>query len=219
MATERSAGRGTRKTVRRGPASGGARERILTAAHRLFASRGYSEVGMSDIAHAAGISRPTVYRYFADKEEILWTIIVSAGNELLELIADVASWSASPIDQLAELIRRHAAIMVRHRVPFRLALRSALELSPARQRQLVSDQHRYSRLVANIVEAGVRQGEFRPVHSAVVGQAILGMTNGLIDWFREDGSVSLEDVGDEFVSVIMAGLEIRNGTNGTSDSA
>ncbi len=46
------------------------RERILEAAASLFAERGYYEVGVGDIAAAAGIGRASVYYHFEDKEKI-----------------------------------------------------------------------------------------------------------------------------------------------------
>lgn len=45
-------------------------ERILDAAAALFAERGVNAVGMGEVAAAAGCSRATLYRYFADRHEL-----------------------------------------------------------------------------------------------------------------------------------------------------
>ena len=45
-------------------------EQILDAAARLFAERGVNAVGMGEVAAAAGCSRATLYRYFADRHEL-----------------------------------------------------------------------------------------------------------------------------------------------------
>ncbi len=47
-----------------------AAERILDAAGELFAERGIGGVAMGDVARAAGCSRATLYRYFADRHEL-----------------------------------------------------------------------------------------------------------------------------------------------------
>ena len=47
-----------------------AAERILDAAAGLFVDRGVGAVGMGEIARAAGCSRATLYRYFADRDEL-----------------------------------------------------------------------------------------------------------------------------------------------------
>jgi AcrR family transcriptional regulator len=47
-----------------------AAQRLLDAAGELFAERGVAAVGMADVAHAAGCSRATLYRYFASRAEL-----------------------------------------------------------------------------------------------------------------------------------------------------
>jgi AcrR family transcriptional regulator len=48
-----------------------ARERILAAAERCIARHGIRKTTMDDIASEAGLSRPSVYRYFADRNDLL----------------------------------------------------------------------------------------------------------------------------------------------------
>lgn len=45
-------------------------QRILDAAAGLFARRGVNAVGMAEVAEAAGCSRATLYRYYADRHEL-----------------------------------------------------------------------------------------------------------------------------------------------------
>lgn len=47
------------------------RSAIMSCATRLFGERGYHNVGMEDVAEAAGVTVPTVYAHFADKQELL----------------------------------------------------------------------------------------------------------------------------------------------------
>ncbi|HEX4059314.1 MAG TPA: TetR family transcriptional regulator [Galbitalea sp.] len=57
----------------------GARERLNSAALELYASKGFEETTVAEIAQAAGLTERTFFRYFADKREVLF-----AGSELLE---------------------------------------------------------------------------------------------------------------------------------------
>jgi AcrR family transcriptional regulator len=50
------------------------RERIETAAIRLFVRQGVSDTSVRDIAQAVDISEGALYRHFASKEELVWTI-------------------------------------------------------------------------------------------------------------------------------------------------
>ena len=69
-----------------------AAERILDAAGQLFVERGISQVSMGDVAAAAGCSRATLYRYFADRRELHLAFIHREGRRVGALVAgDIAS--------------------------------------------------------------------------------------------------------------------------------
>src|SRR3954464_7215106 len=57
----------------------GTRERLQAAALDLFVSRGFERTTAAEIAHAAGLTERTFFRYFADKREGLFD-----GQHLLE---------------------------------------------------------------------------------------------------------------------------------------
>lgn len=190
------------------PADGRSAERILAAAERLLERRGYSLMSLAQIAAEAKVSRPTVYRYFRDKEDVVWVITERAGGHLLELMAEVASGSAVPTKQLAELIRRHVRILVEHRILFRLALRTGLTLNRERRALLLSQERRYVRFVANVLESGIKQQEFRPVNPVVAAHAIIGMANSVLDWFREDGPLPIDQVAEDLVGMALRSLAL-----------
>ena len=58
----------------------GARERLNAAALELYATKGFEDTTVAEIAAAAGLTERTFFRYFTDKREVLF-----AGSELLEL--------------------------------------------------------------------------------------------------------------------------------------
>ncbi|WP_345380779.1 TetR/AcrR family transcriptional regulator [Pseudonocardia yuanmonensis] len=62
----------------RGPFAGGpeqARRRLVSAAEECFLAYGVQRTTMDDIAKRAGVSRPTVYRYFADRDALIIEVV------------------------------------------------------------------------------------------------------------------------------------------------
>ena len=55
------------------------REQILDAANELFAERGYDEVSVEDIAHAAGVTRGLVHHYFGGRKEVYIALLERLG--------------------------------------------------------------------------------------------------------------------------------------------
>ena len=85
-------------------------ERLRAAALELFATVGYEETTVAEIADRAGVTSRTFFRYFADKPEVLF-----AGSEHLEheMVAAVAAVpaGASPRTALDAALDRAATIL------------------------------------------------------------------------------------------------------------
>src|SRR3982074_1681456 len=58
------------------------KERILTKADELFMQYGIRSVSMDDIATQLGISKKTIYQYFADKDELVDAVVESDVKEM-----------------------------------------------------------------------------------------------------------------------------------------
>lgn len=61
----------TAETRESGSAQADLADRILDAARQLVLSMGARKLSLSDVATLAGVSRPTIYRYFASKEDLI----------------------------------------------------------------------------------------------------------------------------------------------------
>ncbi|HUC04557.1 MAG TPA: TetR/AcrR family transcriptional regulator [Acidimicrobiales bacterium] len=68
----------------RRPRSAETRAKLLRSALRLFSERGFHGAGTNDIAGAAGLSGPSIYRHFASKEEILVAAVLEGSRRLGE---------------------------------------------------------------------------------------------------------------------------------------
>jgi len=80
------------------------RAALVAAARRLFAERGYAEVGTEEIVRGAGVTRGALYHHFADKRELLAAVYEQIERELTERIATEAlAGRDAPTDPLEAL--------------------------------------------------------------------------------------------------------------------
>lgn len=77
---------------------------ILRQAFSLFARDGYQETSLSHLADACGISRPTLYLYFRDKEEIFTYAVKYYTDEMFSDYRDVASVSGPVLPQIHKIV-------------------------------------------------------------------------------------------------------------------
>ena len=83
------------------------RKLILDAATQAFLSRGYDGTSMDDVAALAAVSKPTVYKHFADKERLFYEIVLNTADPMSELVGLLADASAD-IDDLESHLRAFA---------------------------------------------------------------------------------------------------------------
>jgi AcrR family transcriptional regulator len=81
-----------------------ARERILAAAERCIDRHGIRKTTMDDVACEVGLSRPSVYRYFADRDDLLIELITRHARALLARARKSISRQSSLPDQIVETV-------------------------------------------------------------------------------------------------------------------
>jgi AcrR family transcriptional regulator len=171
------------------------RQTIMRAAEALFSRRRFHEITMDEVAREAGVGKGTIYRYFANKEELYFEVALAAHDALCELVEAEAAREGSFGEKLS---RVSAAVgdffQRRHR---------AWNLMQAEDRRQLMGQgklrdswcQRRARLreaLVGVFETGLASGEIRsdvPV-SFLVG-ALLGL---LREQSREAGTEGVGSV-------------------------
>jgi len=135
------------------------RRRILEAAVRVFARKGFHASRVGDIAEEAGVAHGLLYHYFDSKDELLETIFHDTWTELLAAMQDVEESGAPAREQL----RGVAAILLRswRRDPdlVRVLVREVAR-SPQLQEQLAEVGEAFA-AIQRMIERGQADGDFR----------------------------------------------------------
>jgi AcrR family transcriptional regulator len=157
------------------------REQVVGVARRLVAERGTTDVSMDEIATAAGLSRSTVYVYFANREELLRACVAGLREELVRAVTATRDRDAEPVTRLESLIGELLTRVDDDRAFFRLAL--VIEGTLGRGAEGVGDELALlsldiAELIREIYEDGVASGVFvagDPVRAtSLIGQQIFG---------------------------------------------
>jgi AcrR family transcriptional regulator len=179
------------------------RDAIVTAAARFFAERGYAAVGMRDVAEAVGVRGASLYHHFASKEEILYAICLTVTEEPNAQNLPLLDAPGTCSERLSALVRGHLHHLHRRRTEHVVGLHELAALAP--EHRLVVDGHRrhYQRRVREVIAAGVAAGELSVPDPHLAAFAVCDVLNGLSNWFRPDGELSLDAVADGYVDLIV----------------
>jgi mycofactocin system transcriptional regulator len=168
-------------------------EAIEKVALEMFATRGFDETPMDDIAAAAGVSRRTLFRYFASKNDLVW-------GDYATLLREMEEWFAAEpddrpmFDVIAQGVLRFNRAdsdgAVAHRARMNLILRTpALRANAAlRHGEWLAVVARYA---ARRMDAPI--GDLGP---QVVAHVTIAAANAAyVQWLRAD-STDLADLAD-----------------------
>ncbi|MGI5269827.1 TetR/AcrR family transcriptional regulator [Nonomuraea sp. CA-218870] len=88
------------------------RSRILAAARKLFAERGYANTSLADIAAAVGLTKTAIAYHFHPKDKLAAELIAPAAEDLITLLGtDFAEDRRAFVTALVDLMVRHRAVM------------------------------------------------------------------------------------------------------------
>jgi AcrR family transcriptional regulator len=79
-----------------------ARSRILSAANKVFAERGYHEATMDDIAKRLGVSKGAIYLYFPSKEDLFEAMCKTAPRAFKEILYSSFRHEANPVESATQ---------------------------------------------------------------------------------------------------------------------
>ncbi|REJ32205.1 MAG: hypothetical protein DIU84_10500 [Bacillota bacterium] len=152
------------------------RSDILRAAAELFRARGYDAVSIRAVCEAAGITPPTLYHYFGNKEGLFKAVVADNLERFLARLTQAVESACTPV----EALRAYVAAFLAHestaggQPDLMYRDRSAVAIGHDPDVQALAA--RVDRLRLGILEAGVAEGTFRPLdlrQAAFLIQAVL----------------------------------------------
>jgi AcrR family transcriptional regulator len=82
------------------------RERILKAATDLFVRQGYRKTSVAEVAEAACVAKGTVYLYYSNKAELVFSAVILEKRDHLERLMPFAEMTMTPRQQLRAMIKQ-----------------------------------------------------------------------------------------------------------------
>jgi AcrR family transcriptional regulator len=183
------------------------RNEIVSAAARVFRTKGYHAATVRDIAHEVGILKGSLYHHFNSKEELLYLVVKEPIAQMYQKICEIADTAVGPAEKLRRAITAHLEAFDRHYPQLFVYLRER-EAVKRRFREMIGfSPKEYERRWQQILREGVENGEFRPdLDIQVASYGLLGMLNWSYKWYDPQGRLSVQEVAVEFTSLALAGI-------------
>jgi TetR/AcrR family transcriptional regulator len=181
------------------------RRSILERSAELFSRHGYDRASMNMIAEACGVSKALLYHYYHDKEELLFDVIRSHLEDLLEAVeAAAATETRDPTAALqalcAGLLEEYRDADAQHNVQ----INHLRLLSPERQAELKTIERQLVAMFADAIAAARPELTGSPLLKPVT-MSLFGMLNWHYMWFKPGGAMSRANYAELVTRLIVDG--------------
>jgi AcrR family transcriptional regulator len=161
------------------------RQKILDAARQVFFRDGFVAANLDEVAAIAGVAKGTLYRYFANKADLYVALLSDNGDKFVAKMRDAASMPGGAGDRIRAVGRFYYGHWARNRDYFQIFW--ALDnqgligvLPPALVGEVTALWESCLRILADVIEDGVKAREFAPCDSWEVANLLWTVANGLI---------------------------------------
>jgi AcrR family transcriptional regulator len=148
----------------------------------LFASKGFGQVGMRELATCLGLSPGSLYHHYPSKQHLLLDLIEEFYEELLSTLGRIDQKASAKRDKLPNLIRAHLNLHREMPWHFRLAERDSGCLNDEQQARVRQLREQYERTLLKMLGAPSRLGE-QGLKAA--GHAIANLLNSAPGWLAQ----------------------------------
>lgn len=186
-------------------------EQTLTAAHQLFAERGYAEVKMDEIAAAVGVTKPLLYNYFGNKERLYIACMERAGDALTATIAVAVGPTASPGEALGAGVHAFFSFLDSDRAAWAVLFDETLPNHGEVADRVAEYRGRILGMVSDTLLAQLPEGQRDADRTEVeaLSTAMLGAAEALARWWLRTEALSAEEVADLLIGTVRPGLRNR----------
>ena len=156
-----------------------ARQRILQAAERLFAEKGFAATSVQEITEAAEVNKALLYYYFEDKHTLYTTLLDNGVTEFRRMLHGALDSPGTYPERLAVFIREHISLAWRRSTLLQMVHRCLMAGEGDGVALNEKFQDNLDRLTAFFAD-GMAAGEFRATDPEMLARSVLGLDNSFI---------------------------------------
>jgi len=180
------------------------KRQLLAVARSVLAKNGYHETTMSEIATAAGVTKPVLYQHYQSKRDLYRSVLEDIGVRLESTVVSAASNTNTPRQRAEAGIRAYAEFVEQDRDGFRLLFSGANRQDPEWAALTSSVERSLAQAIATLIDVP----EIAPVRRQAMAYGVMGMAEAMMRYAKssEAGVYPTERLSADITNLLWAGL-------------
>jgi AcrR family transcriptional regulator len=192
------------------------RQEILGAAAEVFMEFGYAASTIDAVADRLGATKGRIYHYYRSKAELYLDVQIASMEHLQAEIEPFVRSGDAPSVKLRRMALRHTHILMTESAMYKLAVqgleRNLIATAGTRHvramRKIISLRDEYEKLFTEVIDEGIRAGEFIPLPSRLATKPFFGTLNWVTVWFTPRKLQKAEEV--EALALMLTDCAMRS---------
>jgi len=183
------------------------RETIMDTAAVLYASKGFLGASVAEIAIACQTSKSLIYHYYPSKEDILFDVMDSHVQSLVEAVQAIDNEVPDPAERIRRIAAALMALYVGHEANQKVLLNELGNLPEKRRATIVDHQRQLLDLVDSALIALRPDLSGDKAKRRATVMLFFGMLNWTHTWFDPAGPITNDEIAKMASDMFLAGLE------------
>ncbi|MGP3536256.1 TetR/AcrR family transcriptional regulator [Microbacterium sp. RD1] len=181
-------------------------EALVAAAAETFRVKGYRNATIDDIAEAAGISRPTVYKYTRSKQQLLDLMVDEVTSDLARRLKELLHGDAPPQTRLRRVIAHHIEVASTKQTFYSIVFSEEVELSDSTRANFRAWAHEQTRDFQALLDECLPADA--AIDSHIAANLVLSMLATLYRWYDPQGPVSKDQLAAQIEALLGPFLRV-----------
>jgi AcrR family transcriptional regulator len=194
------------------------REAVLRMAAQVFNEKGYLAATLDEVAERLHVTKPTLYYYVKNKDEILYECVRIGLTMLQDAITEVGASGGTALDKLVAAMHKYTEIVT---MDFGMCLIRVGEdpLPPESQRKLRRIKAAIDLEFRELIRQGIVEGTIAPCDPKLAAFTLAGALSWIGRWYRPEGAWTPDDIARQCIALLSNGLCVQKAAPVVAKSA
>ena len=185
---------------------------MLESAHVLFAERGFAAVTMDEVAEAVGVTKPLLYSYWGNKEQLFLACLERSAEALFDRLLAAVRQADEPAEAVRAAVRVFFAFVDQERAAWHVIFDPSSPMDGQIAEKVALHRARLAGLLAEAFLEMVPARHRARVRTEVEGRshAVLGAAEALARWWLRTGAVTAAEAAELLIETVVPGLPAGN---------
>jgi AcrR family transcriptional regulator len=187
----------------------GKRDAVILTAARAFNNHGYHNTSLDDIAVELEVTKPTLYYYVKNKEQLLFECFRTGLEPIRAAFNDIGHSRQSARERLTVVLLRYAQAIASE-FGWCMVRAEDINLSAELQSHVKSLKSEIDQGIRRLIREGIADKSIAPCDPKMTAFALAGALNWIAHWYRDNQALKPHDIARAFVDIFDHGLRPRD---------